>query len=71
MTILIANDGGIRMFTDSDWPLDSLTQHHGAQTAYRVIEARNSVRVEGREGLRRCVLESTKPSQVARLLLPT
>lgn len=69
MTILIGNDGHIKMFADSDWPLDSLTWHHGAKTAYRVTEEAGSVRVEGREGIRTCVMESAKPIQVARYLL--
>jgi hypothetical protein len=69
MTILIGNDGHIKMFADSDWPLDSLTWHHGAKTAYRVTEHCGSVRVEGREGMRTCVMESAKPMQVARFLL--
>ena len=69
MTILITEDGQIKMFADSDWPLDSLTWHHGAKTAYRVSEQSGSVRVEGREGSRTCVMESAKPMQVARYLL--
>lgn len=69
MTILIAHDGGIHMIADSDWPLDSLTNHHGARTAYRVTEQAGSIRVEGREGLKTCVMESAKPAQIARLLL--
>jgi hypothetical protein len=68
-TILIGPDGHIKMFADSDWPLDSLTLHHGAKTAYRVTEQSGSVRVEGREGLRTCVMESAKPMQIARFLL--
>ena len=68
LTILIGHDGGIRMLADSDWPLDSLASHHGARTVYRVSERRGSVRVEGREGSRTCVLESAKPAQVARML---
>jgi hypothetical protein len=69
MTILIGEDGHIKMFADSDWPLDSLSWHHGAKTAYRVTEHSGSVRVEGREGQRTCVMESAKPMQVARFLL--
>ncbi len=68
MTILIGPDG-IRMIADSDWPLDSLLLHHGARTAYRVTENRGQIRVEGREGVRRCVLESKSHSKIARLLL--
>jgi hypothetical protein len=69
MTILIGDDGHIKMFADSDWPLDSLSWHHGAKTAYRVSEQSGSVRVEGREGSRTCLMESAKPAQIARFLL--
>lgn len=69
ITILINQEGAIHMIADSDWPLDSLTWHHGAKTAYRVSEQSGSVRVEGREGMRTCVMESAKPMQVARFLL--
>jgi hypothetical protein len=59
MTVLIGRDGGIQMCADSDWPLDSLMLDRGAKTGYRVTPRRGSVRVEGREGLRRCVLEGS------------
>jgi hypothetical protein len=68
VTILVGPNG-IRMIADSDWPLDSLLMHHGAETAYRVSERRGSVTVEGREGSKRCMLESVPPAQVARLML--
>ncbi len=68
MTILLGPNG-IHMIADSDWPLDSLLQHHGAETAYRVSGHRGSMRVEGREGSRICVLESVSPSRTAKLLL--
>jgi len=58
MTVLISRDGGIQICSDSDWPLDSLMLDRGARTGYRVSPRRGSVRVEGREGLRRCVLEA-------------
>jgi hypothetical protein len=57
ITVLIGREGGIQMCADSDWPLDSLMLDRGARTGYRVSPRRGSVRVEGREGLRRCVLE--------------
>jgi hypothetical protein len=69
MTILISPEGAIHMIADSDWPLDSLTAHHGAKTAYRVSESSGSIRVEAREGLRTCLMESAKPSQIVRFLL--
>jgi len=59
MTVLIGRDGAIQMCADSDWPLASLMLDRGARTGYRVSPRRGSVRVEGREGLRRCVLEGS------------
>jgi hypothetical protein len=69
MTILISPGGGIRMVVDSDWPLDSLRMHHGAQMAYRVSQQETSVCVEGRAGWQTCLLKTAKPNGVARLLL--
>jgi hypothetical protein len=69
MTVLIGQDGGIQMCADSDWPLDSLMLDRGARTGYRVSPRRGSVRVEGREGLRRCVLEGTTAVTATRLRL--
>jgi len=69
MTVLIGGDGGIHLCADSDWPLDSLAREHGARTAYRITSREGSVRVEGREGSRRCVLEERTPAQTVRLLL--
>src|SRR5207248_1852653 len=65
MTILIASDGAIRMCAESDWPLDSLMLHHGARAGYRVSGCGGAVRVEGREGARRCVLETRTTAHVA------
>jgi hypothetical protein len=65
MTVLISRDGGIQMCADSDWPLDSLMLDRGARTGYRVSPRRGSVRVEGREGLRRCVLEGNTALRAA------
>jgi hypothetical protein len=47
------------MCADSDWPLDSLMLDRGARAGYRVSPRGRSVRVEGREGSRRCLLEGT------------
>jgi len=67
MTVLIGRDGGIQMCADSDWPLDSLMLDRGARTGYRVSPRRGSVRVEGREGLRRCVLEGSTSRSISAL----
>jgi hypothetical protein len=61
MTVLISPDGAIQLCADSDWPLESLARERGAQSAYRVSSHKGGVRVEGREGLRTCVLESRRP----------
>jgi hypothetical protein len=62
MTILIAHDGGIRMFADSDWGLDSLAAHYGAKAAYRVTASRRSIGVAS--------LSPATPAQAARLFFP-
>jgi hypothetical protein len=64
-TILIGEDGAIRMLTDTDWPLESLVLHHGARTAYRVTANRGTIKVEGRDGMRRCVFETVTSSRPA------
>jgi hypothetical protein len=67
--VLIGEDGAIRMIAASDWALDSLQAHHGAQMAYRIRRRGNQIRVEGRTGARTCVFESAKPAEAAQLLL--
>jgi hypothetical protein len=69
MTILIGQDNGIHMIAGSDWPLDSLALDRGAKAAYRISGLDGTIRVEGREGLRRCIMETASPARTARLLL--
>jgi hypothetical protein len=66
MTVLIGHDGGIQMFADSDWPLESLAREKCARSAYRVTSNRGVVRVEGLEDSRTCILESRRPAPVTR-----
>ncbi len=66
MTVLIGNDGGIQMCVESDWPLESLVRERGARSGYRVTTRGRRVRVEGREGLQTCVLESHRPQMLLR-----
>ena len=68
-TVLVTREGAIRMFADSDWPLDSLAGEHGARAAYRVSERHGNLKVEARSGSRTCTIESTPQNRVARLLL--
>ena len=69
LTILLGCEGGIRMIADSDWPLDSLQNEHGASMAYRITQEHEKVRVDGREGLRTCRVETPNHNLAARLIL--
>lgn len=69
MTVLIGHDGSLQLCADSDWPLDSLARERGAKAAYRVMRRGEAIRVEGREGMRTCVLESRGQAEAARELL--
>lgn len=68
-TLLVTQEGAVRMFADSDWPLDRLAGEHGARAAYRVTEQLGGLRVEAQSGARTCTVESRTERQVARLLL--
>jgi hypothetical protein len=69
MTIVIGQGGGIRMIAESDWPLDNLQAHLGAEMVYRIRQQDNSLRLEGRAGSRTCLFETEKLNKVARKLL--
>jgi len=69
MTILIGQDNGIHMIAGSDWPLHSLALDRGARAAYRITGLGGSIRVEGREGPRHCVMQTTSPARTARMML--
>lgn len=64
--ILIGRDGAIRAISSADWPLESLALEHGARMAYRISRIGRRVRVEGRHGLRCCLLEAELPAPVYR-----
>lgn len=66
MTVLIGQDGALQLCNGTEgqgaeWPLEALVRERGARAGYRVFSRGNTVRVEGREGLRTCVLESLRP----------
>lgn len=67
-TILIV-DGGIRMLAANDWPLESLRREHGAERAYRVCRAGDSVAVTAESATLRCEFRKPSPAAAARLLL--
>ena len=70
-TLLVHDDGSIQMLADCDWPLESLASHHGARAVYRVAEVKGNIHVEGRAGLRTCLLQSVSPLASARFLFAT
>jgi hypothetical protein len=69
MTIVIGQEGGIRLIAESDWPLDNLQAHLGAEMVYRIRQQDNSLRLEGRAGSRTCLFETAKLNEAARRLL--
>lgn len=69
MTIVIGQEGGIHLIAESDWPLERLLHHHGAQMAYRVRQLDKLIRLEGRAGPRTCVFEAPKLGAAVRALL--
>jgi len=70
LAILIGRDGAIRAVSAADWPLESLALEYGARMAYRVSRTGRKVRVEGRHGLRRCLLETELPVPAYRPAAP-
>lgn len=69
VAILLGAKSGIHIVMNSDWPLDSLQREHGAESAYRVSGSADRVQVDGRDGFRKCHLETIAPAQAARALL--
>jgi hypothetical protein len=69
VVITVGQDGGLRMFCDSDWAADCLAREYGARESYVVTRHGGSVRVEGRGQGQTCVLQSESPAAVARQLL--
>lgn len=68
-TILTGVEGGVRMIAGSDWPLDSLRLHTGAEAAFRVHRNAGRVAVEGRTAHQSFGIQSVPMSEVARQLL--
>ncbi len=69
ITILIEPGGAIHMFADSDWPLDRLQEHNGAEMVYRVSEQNGKVMLEGCSGSCHCRIESESHAHIAHELL--
>ncbi|HWB83342.1 MAG TPA: hypothetical protein VG675_04325 [Bryobacteraceae bacterium] len=63
LDILVSREGGIRVISGSDWALEMLRQHHGAETAYRVTRHSGHVRLEARSAEQSCELRSMPPAR--------
>lgn len=59
-TVLIAPEGAVTVVTEPGWSLDAIAGERGAQAAFRISRGRDAVRVEGRAGRRRCVIEERR-----------
>lgn len=66
LTIVMGAEGGIRIIGESDWPLESLRLHYGAEMVYRVRQQGDAIRLEGRAGSRTCLFETAKLDGAAR-----
>ncbi len=67
-TILLLANGALHLVSESDWTLDALIAHHGANMGYRITPAGSRVRVEGRAGGHRCQFELPGPQGLAKQL---
>jgi hypothetical protein len=56
-TCMIGPEGGIEMIASADEPLDAMMLTRGARAVWRVRRERGVVRVEGRMGRVRCLIE--------------
>lgn len=69
LTILVMWDGSLRAVSGSEWPLAALQDEYGSRMCYRVATNGGRVKVEGRMGTEKCLLEAEPPSAIARRLL--
>ncbi len=67
-TVLVTPEGAVTIVTEPGWSLDALAGERGAKAAFRIFRGREAIRVEGRAGRRRCVIEERRhPSPAAAL----
>jgi hypothetical protein len=56
-TFMIGPEGGIEMVAGADEPLETLIMSRGARAVWRVRREASVIRVEGRMGRERCLIE--------------
>jgi hypothetical protein len=60
LTILIRPEGQIHIVDGAESPIEALQQQFGCGSAFRVTRYGGQVRVEGRSGSNRCVIENPR-----------
>ena len=55
--VVLDRQGGFRMLDSAGWSLPALAAEFGAEAVYKVEHQGSSVRVEGWNGSRRCLLQ--------------
>ena len=68
-TVFIGPQGGLQMIAGREQSIESLTWSHGATSAWQISRQGERVRVEGRGGDERCLLESTARDGAMRRVL--
>lgn len=61
ITLVIDRDGSCRLIADCDWSLDALAEHLGGAMVFRISQSAGRLRLEGRCGTRRCLLQTERP----------
>jgi hypothetical protein len=59
--LLIRPDGAMHFIMESPFSIEGAAAYGGAQCAFRITRSRDGVRVQGRSGDRKCVLEERNP----------
>jgi hypothetical protein len=57
--IVVDRQGGLRIVDAGGWSLGGLSAEYGASAVYRIERTSATVRVEGRDGRQRCVIEQS------------
>jgi hypothetical protein len=65
VAMLIDRQGGMRMLDPAGWTLPALGAEYGATAVYKVERRGGTVRVEGWNGSRRCLLQRNVASSKA------
>jgi len=65
-TFMIGPEGGIEMLQGAAEPIDTILATRGARAVWRVRRERGIVRVEGRMGRERCLIEEPAAAFPAR-----